>query len=253
MKRLPFSLISLILLCTFGCGSKNNKAVLQNENTTFLGDSVLTVILSNKPNGYSISILMNKDLCLWHFQRGDTIDRYLALLGLPRALEDSLRDSIGIVTRELPIATLDSLNGDFFFMDVNFDGEEDFVVTLPGYNRVYYTCFDLVNGSRHEPCIGFLLPMSEGPYCNLVGGMYMYGKTEFDFENKIIHVSEWTGAASHVEFWAKPILSEYETKSGIKIFKKMRKEYSADGCETTEYQLVNDTLREVSRKKEVYD
>lgn len=68
-------------------------------------------------------------------------------------------------------------------MDVNFDGEAELVVAHQGYNRIYYACFDLVNGNQHEPSIGILSPMDEEPYNNIVGGMC--GRTEFDYQIRL--------------------------------------------------------------------
>lgn len=236
------------MLCAFGCEKNQDKIHFHHESSSLLGDSVVTIHLSNHPHGYSISILKNKDLCLWHFKRGDSISRYLALHGMPYDVESSILDSIGTFTRYFDIPTLDTLSQDFFFMDVNFDNEVEFVVAHEGWNRIYYACFDLVNGNRHESCVGFLSPMDEEPYNNIVGGMC--GKTKFDYKNQIIFISERMGCCRDIETWAKPIKMYYETTPCVRIFKKIEREYTADGTYTTEYGLVNDTLKVVSHKIE---
>lgn len=247
MKRLPFFLISLILLCAFGCSRKQDR-VSQNENASFFGDSVLTILSSDRPNEYSISILKNKDLCLWRFQRGDSIDRYLALDRLPYKLEAKFCDSIGVVSWEFDIQTTDSLNGDCFFMDVNFDGEAEFVMAQEGFNRTYYNCFDLVNGKGYDPSTGLLWPMDESPYNNIVGGMC--GETTFDYKNQTIYIFENMGWRDYTETWARPMESEYEAKLKVRIFKKTETVFDNEGFEyATEYGLVNDTLKEVSHRK----
>lgn len=254
MKHLPIIIISLLFLCAFGCGSRHDENIKLKENTNFLGDSVLTIMASDHPQGYSITVLKNNDLCLWRFQRGDSINRYLALHRLPLSIEYSILDSIGIISRSLDIPTLDTLSEDlydkpYFFMDVNFDGEAEFVVAHQGYNRIYYACFDLVNGNRHESCIGFLSPMDEEPYNNIVGGMC--GRTEFDYKNQIIYIFEKMGWSDWVETWAKPIKTEYDMASRVRIYKRVKKSYHPDGSEqTTEYGLVNGVLEEISHKLE---
>lgn len=72
MKYLPFILIFLISVRFLGCENSHSGTILQNEHTTFLGDSVLTIISNNHLNEYYISILKNKDLGIWYFQRGDS-------------------------------------------------------------------------------------------------------------------------------------------------------------------------------------
>lgn len=256
MKHLPFILIILLSLCAFGCESKKHgENIMHKENTSFFGDSVLIIMVSDHPQGYSITVLKNNDLCLWRFQRGDSINRYLALHQLPLGVESSISDSIGIFSRGFEIPTLDTLSEDlyynpFFFMDVNFDGEAEFVVAHQGYNRTYYTCFDLVNGNRHEPSIGILSPMDEEPYNNIVGGMC--GRTEFDYQNQIIHIFENMGCTASIETWAKPIKTEYDIATKVRIYKRIEKEYHADGSEhITEYGLVNGSLEEISHKVEL--
>ena len=163
-------------------------------------------------------------------------------------------DSIGVYTRNIDIPTSDTLLEDFyfvgpyFFMDVNFDGEAEFIVVTYGYNRLYYVCFDLLNGNENEPCIGFLSPMKEAPYNNLVGGLC--GKTVFDYQKQLIYIFEDMGAYDYVETWAKPIKLRDEEKPSVRVFKEVKKEFSVEGYEyTTEYALVNDTLKEISHNK----
>ena len=253
MKYLPFFLIFLTSLCFLGCKNRYSRTILQNENTSFFGDSVLTIISNNRPNGYSITILKNKDLCIWHFQRGDSINRYLALDDIPYFRGDYVGDSIGVYTRNIDIPTSDTLidNGDFyvvgpyFFMDVNFDGEAEFILSTLGHKRIYYVCFDLLNGNENDPCIGFLSPMNDEPYNNIVGGLC--GKTVFDYQKQLIYIYEDMGAFDYVETWAKPIKFRYEQKPSVRVFKRIKKEFFVEGYEhTTEYRLVNDTLKEVS-------
>lgn len=240
------------MFCAFGCGSKQDRMLLPKENTSFFGDSVLTILSSDRPNGYSISILKNKDLCLWHFQRGDTINRYLALPYVPFHIEEDFLDTTGVFTCDFELPILNKLSENtyygnpYFFMDVNFDGEAEFIVAYEGFNRIYYACFDLVNGNRYDSWAGFLSPMDEKPYDNIVGGWC--GETKFDYKNQIIHITEDMGSRDTVETWAKPMKSDYyEDKPKVRVFKKIEKNYFLDGSQhITEYGLVNDTLKEIS-------
>lgn len=47
------------------------------EAPSFFGDSVLTIISSNKPNGYSVKFFQTKDLTLINLSRGDSINQLL--------------------------------------------------------------------------------------------------------------------------------------------------------------------------------
>ena len=103
MKRQIFHAISIILLSMmFGCREGNQKDYMINAvsvlERTFWGDSA-TVFVSKKPsNGYNVTLIRNKDLCLIHFVRGDSINRYCALHELPDDIHyfEYEDDSIGV-------------------------------------------------------------------------------------------------------------------------------------------------------------
>ena len=232
----------------------------EKESTNFWGHST-TFIFKNLQNGYKVSVFYketekgiydmfrNDDICIWHFQRGDSIDRYLAGSVLPRSLFSENHTPLDTLTVDIPIVKqldMDADNGDVCFMDVNFDGQEEFVIAHYGYNRMYYACFDLVNGNKHNVYPGFLAPIYGEVYGNLVGGMD--GKTEFDHKNKIIHITEQMGCCETVETWAKPIKNSYGTSSEIRIFKKIDREWLGGEERITTYKLVNDTLKQVSHE-----
>lgn len=251
MKRLPFIIISLILL--FACGRKHDASPQHVENNSFFGDSVVTILSSNQPNGYSISILRNKELCLWHFQRGDSISRYLAINCVPDDMATSIQDSIGTFTRSFDIPTRDKLPKDLnfhqvFFMDVNFDGETDLVVPYVGYNRTHYVCFDIVHGDDNVT-FGILQPMNEPPFNNIVSGAEdIY--TEFDYDKKTIHISEQLGCCSHVESWSEMIQDyEFDTPK-VRIVRKEKVEYINGYEYRTNYKRIDGDLKEISTTRE---
>lgn len=255
MKRLPIVTISLILLGVLGCERRHDAVSQHVENTNFFGDSVVTVLSSNQPHGYSISILRNKELCLWHFQRGDSISRYLAINCVPDDMATSIQDSIGTFTRSFDIPTRDKLPKDLnfhqvFFMDVNFDGETDLVVPYVGYNRTHYVCFDIVHGDDNVT-FGILQPMNEPPYDNIVsGGKYIDVHTEFDYDKKTIHIFEQIGCCSSVESWCEMVRDfEYDT-SKVRIVRKEKVEYINGYEYRTNYKRIDGDLKEISSTRE---
>lgn len=253
MKSLPVVIISLIWLSVLGCGRRHNVVSQTVENTNFFGDSVVTILSSNQPHGYSISIIKNNELCLWHFQRGDSISRYLALNCFPHDLDFSVQDSIGTFIRNFDIPTCDTLSDDLyfhkvFFMDVNFDGEVDLVFPYQGFNRIYYACFNLAHGDDNVTQ-GILQPMNEPPYNNIVsGGEDIY--TEFDYDKKTIHIFEQMGCCSNVESWCE-MTSEYEYDTPkVRIIRQEKVDY-INGYEIrTNYKRIDGDLKEISSTRE---
>ena len=218
----------------------------------FLGEGSAVVNLTNHPNGYDISILETKDLCLWHFERGDSINRYLALHGLPSNIEltsDSCAMEIDLPTKQ----ELTGRYGDFFFMDVNFDGEPDFIVPYIGYNSTLFACFDLVNGNNNEPCIGLLSPMDKEPFVNFTGGEG--GETVFDYENKTIYINYQSGCCSSGEIWASFVESPSDARPELKITKRVEYHVYGNVPEThiTTYELQGDSLKQVSEEIKKWD
>lgn len=261
MKKALY-IIYLTLLTTISCKNAN-ESTIQNlrlppvhDQTSFFGDNTLTVISSEKINGYDISLFRSDDITAINFKRGDSINVYVAMAEFPHELDVVSLDTVGVITRDLTDAfpNSDKMDADWpgicFFMDVNFDGERDFVISHRGYNRIYYACFDLVNGNQHNPCPGFLTPMDEEPYNNLVGGLC--GETTFDYDKKTIHISEQMGCCSHVETWCKLIPGKFGEKDKVKVIRREESDYYAnDNGDRIQYrdiyQLQNDTLKFVER------
>ncbi|MDE6538051.1 MAG: hypothetical protein K2M13_08480 [Muribaculaceae bacterium] len=227
--------------------------------TGFFGDTILTIISANRPNGYLVKIFQTKDLTLFNFSRGDSINRYITLDEIPLSLSmgelsdltygDS-PDSIGTYIREINIPVKRELGYGLFFMDVNFDGEEELIIEHLGYNRTYYACFDIVNGSANITP-GILQPMNDAPFNNIVsGGDDTY--TEFDYDKKTIHIFEQLGCCSHVETWCEMVRDYKSDVPKIKVVRREDVEYTTDGYViTTNYKRVEGELKNVSstRKK----
>ena len=268
-------LIAISLFGFTGCNSVSKSKdegkrdiAIEGGCTNFWGHGTRTFISNNLPNGYKVSIFYKEkdNLCIWHFQRGDSIDRYIAGHKLPLSLssecsaalhDENLNkcyepfDTTLTLTIDIPIVkqlNMDATDGDICFMDVDFDGQEEFIIAHLGYNRTYYACFDLVNGDdSNSICPGFLTSMDGEVYGNLVGGLC--GKTEFDHKKKIIHVTEQIGCCEKVEVWAKPIKDVVDNSIEIRIFKKVENEYWMNGEDhIITYQLVNDSLKQVSHE-----
>ena len=254
--------LCIVMICLLITGCVNNThikgTVVSYEEsksvTSFFGDSATTFLSSNTPNGYHISIISNGAIILYHFERGDSIDRYCAIHRLPIDAEYYYTDSIGVFSIEMdfPVLNVDRIEDaesmpKMFFMDVNFDNEEEFVVAHEGYNRMYYACFDLVKGNPQSSCPGMLESIQEKPYNNIVaGGSYTPCRTIFDRKRKELYIYETMGSGSYMETWAK-YFEEDSQVSGIKVIKEKEYTRAADGTEIVEtYLLQNDTLKLVS-------
>lgn len=260
MKSIYFFICGLLInLMLIGCTYEESKNFFDTAECekTFFGDSTAVFILNEPQNGYNISLIRNKQLTLMHFERGDSISRYCAIHELPFELWRYEEDSIGVfnVEVEFPVICLDTLGGSrntptMFFMDVNFDGEEEFVILHNGYNRYYYACFDLVNGNWNGSCPGILEPMNEPPFNNIVSGIVVQPSyTVFDRKKKEIYIYETMGCCSLSKTWAKFVKDEFGFDKGIKVVRKEDREWWADGTEHTKiYKLQNDSLKLVEEK-----
>lgn len=259
--RTSILLCAGVFVCMTAC-VHNQKAPMKNDisicEASFFGDSTAVFMANTLQNGYKISIIHNKQLDLIHFERGDSISQYCAIHKLPFDLRYYEEDSIGVFQTELniPVLRLDTLGGtkyapDMFFMDVNFDGEEDFIVAHEGYNRTYYACFDLVNGNRYGSCPGLLESNNEPPYNNIVSGIYEQPSyTVFDRKKNEIYIKETMGCCSYYETWAKYFEGDnYGNEAKVKITKEVHHDWWADGTEHVEiYKLINDSLKLVENK-----
>ena len=253
MKRTCIAITTVVSILCCSCHQNPKESGLAATN--FFGDSVLTIISSEKVNGYETKIFNSLDLKVINFRRGDSINQYIAIDRLPNRLAQLTCDNDGSIMCDLSecFPLQNKLEGECFFMDVNFDGEEDFVVSYPGYNRTYYACFDLVNGNQHNPCPGLLSPMDEAPYDNLAGGMN--GETDFDYQHKTIHILEQIGVASQIETWCKLIPDKNGEEDMVRVIRREETEYctaeNGDQIKHTDvYELKGDTLKLVETIEE---
>lgn len=234
VRLLVQSCSTTLLFCLFlsGCDNVNTSKEQLKEIGKIFGDSLTVLTSLNTPNGYQISIIKNKEFCLCHFERGDTINRYFTLSQLPENLS-KYEDTTGVysVKMDFPVLKLDTLigsekNPDMFFMDVNFDGNEEFVVVHEEYNRLYYACFDLVNGNEETASPGLLESIQEEPYNNIVSfDMREPSYTVFDYKKKEIYIYESSGCCAYHETWAKSIYDPFLNRPNIKVVKKIKHEW----------------------------
>lgn len=250
MRHCYIVIVGIILAtCAFSCQCNHTRNISDNtfvQENSFFGDSTLTIVSSNKTNGYKVKIFQSRDLILLNLTRGDSINQYVPLYMIPQSLvydsdiDDliwdgvSVGDSIGTYVREINIPVeKEALGRGIFFMDVNFDGEEELLVEHPGYNRIYFACFDIVNGIPNVTP-GILHAMDDEPYNNIVSTNYpsdAVGEidTYFDYVDKSIHIFEQMGCCSHVETWCKLIAEDEWEKPSVKIIRREEVDYAADG------------------------
>lgn len=267
MKKILFSLFICAMICLVAesCHDNSNQ---NNANKhwvtitedisgepdapTFFGNSTITIISSNRPNGYLVKIFQTKDITLLNLTRGDSINQYIAIHEIPLSVSmhsfPDLRigECTGTYYREINIPVeKETLGYGLFFMDVNFDGEEELIIEHNGYNRCYYACFDVVHG-KPDVSPGILQPMNEEPYGNIVSGSdEIY--TKFDYNKKTIHISEQIGCCSHIETWCEMVKDWVYEKPKLRVVKRVETEYRADGyTETTISKRVDGKLQQIS-------
>jgi len=259
MKRLLLYIVAMLISGVLaGCGAEYRNGSISLCDASFFGDSTAVLIVRTLQNGYRISIIHNRQIGLVHFERGDSISQYCAIRRLPFGLRNYEEDSIGVFEVDLsfPNVRTDTLGDskiipEMFFMDVNFDGEEEFVVAHEGYNRTYYACFDLVNGNWSGSCPGLLESINDPPYNNIVSGIpEQPSYTVFDRKRKEIFVYESMGCCSYYKTWAKYFKGdEYGNEPTVKVTKMESHEWWADGKENIKtYKLLNDSLKLVEDK-----
>lgn len=246
--------VMLLLAVIFGVGYRDHEiAGLNRMEQDFFGDSTLRIVSSNTPNGYNIEFLKSPQLILMKLSRGDTIRQYVAIEAIPESvginqeLESKSINCRDYLT-EMNIPVMNELGEGMFFMDVNFDGEQELVIEYPGYNRKYYACYDLINGDRNI-CPGLLQAMSEPPFNNIVGGEN--GETEFDYINKKMHQYETIGCCSSIETWCE-MVSDYEGDvPKLRIIEQSHINFSLDGINITDtYRRINGELLKVATHRE---
>ena len=228
---------------------------------TFFGDTTLTIVSANRPNGYQVKLFLSKDLTLLNLSRGDSINRFIDLGELPLSLcyttiselldGDGKPAVRGTYKYEIDISVVDSIHKavkSIVFMDVDFDGEEELVMSSEGYNRHYFKCYDLT-GENH----GTLLQPMDEPFNKFVFSDYDNTFTVFDSKKKTIHIRERVGANCCYDTWCAFTKDSEFDQSELNVVRKERVETSADGVvTTTTWKRVEGELKQVSetRKKQ---
>ena len=265
LHRGTTTVMLLLMVCVFvGCSHPrlNKVADLSGNICSFWGDSAVVLQVKKPQNGYQVSFISNKDLILAHFKRDDSISSYCALDWLPDTLK-SYQDAVpGVyaVDLDIPVIKVDTLGGskipksDIFFMDVNFDGNEEFMQSYMGNGWLGYNCYDLIKG-RSNACPGLTETMQEEPYCRFSSGMNLAydNYVAFDYEKKEIFVLTTYGCCAHTDTWAKYFEGDsLGNSSCVKVIKQEHHSFD-NGTETIEtYALQNDTLKMVSITKRKY-
>ena len=196
MKWIRFAIPLLLLLCFINCKDSERWKI--------------HLLTENRPNGYDISIYREAgdSSFLVQLKRGDSITIDCRVYKLPKDLKQYAASSgHHEVEMDIPVIQTDTLNEtrNIFFMDVNFDGEEELIIRHEEYNRFYYECFDLTKRNRVSQSDLPLQSLNQPPYNNLVYADYENGVeayTVFDHQNKKIYIYETFGSNGHNETWA---------------------------------------------------
>ncbi len=105
---------------------------------------------------------------------------------------------------DFPVMKVDSLSkgSQFMFMDVNFDGEEEFLVKYIGAYNDWYVCYDITGGNNSD-----LGPIQEEPFDYLPAGCADGGRNEtvFDFKNESFTKETHWGVSYYYSVTAKKI------------------------------------------------
>ena len=256
MKILLYLIMSIIALCA--CSSKGNYSSYSS-----VADSTCVIKLKNPQNGYAVSFIREGDGCTINLCKGDSVNLYIETARLPRCL--SVYDSVYgkyTVDFDIPIVKLDTLDinkyniADVFFMDVNFDGKEDFVCALLGNGKLLYECYDIeifvVEGKKPK----LVNPLEEEPYNMFASGAVptIEDCVVFDHQKKEIFIYTTSGCCAYYNTWAKLIeRGLHGDKPCVKVVKEERHSFQKEGdggIETVEiYLLKKDSLELVERKE----
>lgn len=255
MKHVLFYIL-IIALCA--CNTKGQQSL-----NSSVAESTCVIKLRNLQNGYNVSFIREEDGCTIKFCKGDSVNLYIETARLPRCLSEY--DSVYgkyTVDFDIPIVKLDTLDinkyniADVFFMDVNFDGKEDFIYTELGNGKLLYECYDIENvviEGKKPKLIKFL---EEEPYNMFASGAVttIEDCVVFDYQKKEIFIYTTSGCCTYYNTWAKLLEGgNHGDKPCVKIVKQERHTFQKEGdggIETVEtYVLANDTLELVEKKE----
>ena len=253
-----FTVFSLVYLSVLGCHhGTGNENGLPEESKAFWGDSTAVIVAKNPQNGYRISIINNKDLTLAHFERGDSISVFCSLDWLPLCARD-YENKTGVFDDDIdiPVVRVDTLGGrktpksDVFFMDVNFDGQEEFVQGYEANGWVGYNCYDIVNGRA-----GVLNPIEDEPYCRISYGISSKqdGYTIFDYQKMEIFIHHGSGCCAYRNIWSKYFDGDsLDTPLRVKVVREEYHQFDAEGETIETSELQDGVLQVTSKKKQKY-
>lgn len=250
--------LSLVAIFAVACNNKGQQSL-----SSSVADSTCVIKLQNLQKGYAVSFVREKDGCTIKFCKGDSVNLYIETARLPRCLSEY--DSIYgkyTVNFDLPIVKLDTLDvnkydiADVFFMDVNFDGKEEFVYTIEGNGKLLYECYDIENEVIEGKKPKLVNPMEEEPFCRFASGAVttIEDCVVFDHQKKEIFIYTTSGCCMFYNTWAKLTQGgKHGDKPCVKVVKQERHSIQNEGdggIETIEtYVLRNDSLELVGQKE----
>lgn len=253
-KTATLLLLALLTCVVLSCSQfdKNRISDLPESAAAFWGDSATIFIAKNPQNGYRISIIHNKELTLAHFERGDSISCYLSIEELPFECR-TYQDNPGVYSLDIdfPIIKVDTLNDKcppMFFMDMNFDNQEEFVQTTTGNGFIVFSCFDLCKGAAID-----FYPIQEAPYDFMPFGIspYQSGYTIFDYQNREIYITYASGCCTRYNLWAKYFDGDHlGHQSCVKVVKKECHDFYSGYEKIETYELKDNELKLTSITKQ---
>lgn len=239
----------------------NNKG--QQSLSSSVADSTCVIKLKNLQMGYAVSFVREEEGCTINFCKGDSVNLCIETARLPRCLceYDSVYGEYS-VDFDMPIVKLDTLDvnkydvADVFFMDVNFDGKDEFVYTIEGNGKLLYDCYDIENEVVEGKKPKLVKPLEEEPYNMFASGAVttIEDCVVFDHNKKEIFIYTTSGCCIFYNTWAKLLEgSNHGDKPRVKIVKQECHSFQKEGdggIETVEtYVLKKDSLELVGRKE----
>ena len=253
-KRISWMINWLIIMVSLLTGCKQPISKGGPFDKAFWGDSTSFYIFAKPQNGYKISIAHNTNITMLHFERGDSFSCYCAIDLLPESIRQSAieEDGIFIVDVDIPVVKVDTLDNkhipksDVFFMDVNFDGKEDFVQAIRGNGWIDYTCYDLENGIYESLSPGIVPAMKDAPYDSFSSGIepMQSGYVAFDYQKKEIFIHQGSGCCAFTDTWAKYFEGDsLGNRSCVKVVKQEHHSFEGEIETIDTYALKDDNLR----------
>jgi hypothetical protein len=231
MKHVLFYIL-IIALCA--CNTKGQQSL-----NSSVAESTCVIKLKNLQNGYNVSFIREEDGCTIKFCKGDSVNLYIETARLPRCLSEY--DSVYgkyTVDFDIPIVKLDTLDinkyniADVFFMDVNFDGKEDFIYTELGNGKLLYECYDIENEVVEGKKPKLVKPLEEEPYNMFASGSIPEASdyTVFDYQKNEIFIYTTSGCCTYYNTWAKLKQgSNHGDKPRVKVVKQECHSFQKEG------------------------